>query len=122
MDRPKRIFFVILIMLLVPAACSAQPTQIPPTATLTQTLPSGHGISSEERELPLTEADVPRIIAEEARTALESGAAIMVDVRSPSAFQESHVAGAISVPLGMIERDLASIPLNKDQWIITYCT
>jgi rhodanese-related sulfurtransferase len=72
--------------------------------------------------LPVTDADVPRISLEEARAALESGAAVMIDVRSPGAFEESHVAGAVSVPLGVIERDLANVPFDKDQWIITYCT
>jgi rhodanese-related sulfurtransferase len=65
---------------------------------------------------------VPRISLEEARVALESGAAVIVDVRNPGAFEASHVAGAISVPLGIIERDLANVPLDKDQRIITYCT
>jgi hypothetical protein len=120
MNGTKQIFFVTLIILFVLSACSGQPTQAlpisPPTTILEPafTQPAG--------ALPQTEVDVPRVTVEEARVALESGAAIMVDVRSPSAFEESHVAGAISVPLGMIERELASVPLNKDQWIITYCT
>lgn len=120
MYRTKRILLVVLSMLFVLSACSAQPTQALPTSAPTTivepafTQPAG--------DLPQTEVDVPRVTAEDARVALESGAAIMVDVRSPSAFEESHVAGAISVPLGTIERELASVPLNKDQWIITYCT
>ena len=59
---------------------------------------------------------------EEAKAALDSGAAILVDVRSPDAYDASHIAGAISVPLGAIERELTEVPLNKDQWIVTYCT
>jgi len=120
MDRPKRIRFVSLMILFVLSACSGQSTQALPTSPPTTIVepvfiqPSGN--------LPRTDADVPRISLEEARAAFESGAAIIVDVRSPRAFEESHVAGASSVPLGMIERDLASVPLNKDQWIITYCT
>ena len=115
MDGTKRIPFVILVMLLVLSACSAQPTQVLPTLAPTTIIePAGN--------LPQTDADVPRITVEDVRAAMESGEAIIVDVRSPSAFEESHVAGAISVPLGMIERELASVPLNKDQWIITYCT
>ncbi len=100
------------------SACSPQQTQAPPT----HTLQPGRGLSSEERELPLTDAEVPRISLEEAQAALESGAAVIVDVRNLGAFEASHVAGGISVPLGVIERDLANVPLNKDQWIITYCT
>jgi hypothetical protein len=118
----RRKYISLMILMLALSACSAQPTQAPPATTPTQTLQPGHGISSEERELPLTEADVPRISLEEAQAALESGMAVIVDVRSSGAFEESHIAGAISIPLGAIERDLANVPLNKDQWIITYCT
>lgn len=119
MDGKTRTLFVAVILLLL-SACSAQPTQVQPTSIPTtilepaSTQPSG--------ELPQTDADVPRLSIEEARAALESGAAVIVDVRSPSAFEESHIPGAISVPLGTIERDLTTVPLNKDQWIITYCT
>jgi 3-mercaptopyruvate sulfurtransferase SseA len=120
MDRPKRILFVSLMVLFVLSACSGQSTQALPTSAPTTIFEPG--FTQPAGDLPQTDADVPRVSLEEARAALDSGAAIIVDVRSPSAFEESHVAGAISVPLGMIERELASVPLNKDQWIITYCT
>ena len=122
MQRKRYLLFIILLAASIVSACSAQPTQAPPAAVPTQTLQPGHGITSEERELPRTEAEVPRVSLESAKAALDSGAAILVDVRSPGAFETSHIAGAISVPLGQIERDLTEVPLNKDQWIITYCT
>ena len=122
MKRIKFLSIVILMLVFVLSACSAQSTQAPPTTAPTETLPSSHGITSEDPELPLTDAEVPRISVEEARVAFESGAAIIVDVRSPSAFEEGHVVGSVSIPLGQIERDLTSVPLQKDQWIITYCT
>ena len=100
MQRTKYTLFVILVVISVLAACSA-----PPTA-----------------DLPQTEAEVPRVPLEEAKTALDSGAAILVDVRSPDAFAASHAVGAISIPLGEIERNITGLPLEKDQWIITYCT
>ena len=120
MERKKDNLFVISLIVLALSACSAQPTQAQPTSAPTTiiepvfTQPSG--------DLPQTEAEVPRVSIEEAKVAFDSGAAIIVDVRSPSDFEASHIAGAISVPLGQIERDLTSVPLNKDQWIITYCT
>jgi hypothetical protein len=118
----KSTLVVVLTLLSISSACSAPQTQALPDVTPTKILDTGHGITSEERELPLTDAEVPRISLDEANAALESGAAVMVDVRSPSAFETSHVAGAISVPLGTIERELESVPLSKEQWIITYCT
>jgi rhodanese-like protein len=122
MQRTKYALLVTVLAVSIMSACSAQPTQAPPTAVPTLTLQPGHGITSDEPELPLTEAEVPRVSLEEAKAALDRGAAILVDVRSPNAFEESHAVGAISVPLGEIERNITGLPLEKDQWIITYCT
>ena len=123
MQRTRFILFIMLLAASILSACSAQSTaQAPPTAVPTLTLQPGRGITSDESELPLTEAEVPRVSIQEAKAALDSGAAILVDVRSPGDFVESHIAGAISVPLGAIERELTEVPLNRDQWIITYCT
>ena len=120
MQKIKYTLFASLILLFVLSACSAQPTQVQPASVSTTIVEPA--FTQPVGDLPQTETDVPRISVEEARAAFESGAAIIVDVRSPGAFEESHVAGAVSVPLGQIERDLASVPLQKDQWIITYCT
>lgn len=107
MHKPVRIFLVLLIYAL--AACSAQPS------------PVAEPVSAPVNP-PLTVAEVPRVSVEDARQALESGAAVMVDVRDSGAFESRHIAGAISVPLGEIERNPADLPLEQDQWIITYCT
>ncbi|HJS17139.1 MAG TPA: rhodanese-like domain-containing protein, partial [Anaerolineales bacterium] len=72
--------------------------------------------------LPATEAEVSRVSLEETLAALQSGEAIVVDVRGSDAYQASHVAGAISIPLGEIETNPSGLDLDKDQWIITYCT
>ena len=71
---------------------------------------------------PKTEDDVPRVVLEEALVALHGGAAIFVDVRSADAFASSHIAGAINFPVNEIEANPAIVTLDKDQWIITYCT
>ena len=55
-------------------------------------------------------------------TALNSGQAIIVDVRSTESFVASHIAGALSIPLNRIEDTPKSVTLDKNQWIITYCT
>ena len=60
---------------------------------------------------------------EEALAALNSGAAVFVDVRSTESFVcASGIAGALSMPLNWIESTPTNLPLDKDQWIITYCT
>lgn len=72
--------------------------------------------------LPQTEAEVPRVSVEEAKAALESGEAVIVDVRGAGAYQAGHIPGAIHIPLGEIETNPTGLDLDKEQWIITYCT
>jgi 3-mercaptopyruvate sulfurtransferase SseA len=95
-----------------PTAPAALPT-VPVTVEPTSTVSSG---------IPSTEADVPRVSVDDAAAALQSGEAIVVDVRSAQAYQASHIPGALSVPLFDIETDPTSLKLDKDKWIITYCT
>lgn len=59
---------------------------------------------------------------DEAKSALDSGQAIIVDVRSDEAYAVSHVADALNIQLGEIETNPTALDLEKDQWIITYCT
>ena len=61
-------------------------------------------------------------MAGNARAALERGEAVIVDVRSDAAYEVSHIAGAINIQLGEIETNPTGLNLDKDQWIITYCT
>ena len=120
MQRMRAILFAILAFAFVSAACSAAPTQIQPTVAPARGIESGQAIAA--GELPRNETEVPRVSVEEAKAALNSGAAVIVDVRSSTSYEASHVTGAISIPLSEIESDLTSLTLAKEQWIITYCT
>nr|AOR51025.1 hypothetical protein [uncultured bacterium pAX1] len=73
-------------------------------------------------QIPQTEDAVPRVTVEEAKSAFEDGKAIIVDVRSAEAYAAGHAAGAISIPLANFENNIEDLSLDKDQWIITYCT
>jgi hypothetical protein len=73
-------------------------------------------------QIPQTEDAVPRVTVEEAKSALDSGEAVLVDVRSVEAYAESHAVGAISIPLSQFEVNIEKLSLDKDQWIIPYCT
>ena len=108
--------FLILATLACNYIAPTEKTQPPVTVIVEPTSATSPG------NIPLTEAEVPRVPLKEAKLAIESGTAIVVDVRDLQAYQESHVAGAISIPLGTIESDPAAVELDKDQWIITYCT
>ena len=95
----KTHLIVIIVLLALLSACAPQTPQI-----------------------PQTEDAVPRVTVEEAKSAVDNGKAIIVDVRSAESFAAGHAAGAISIPLTEFENNIDSLPLDKDQWIITYCT
>ena len=92
-------FIVTIVLLVLLSACAPQTPQI-----------------------PQTEADVPRVTVEEAKSALDRGKAVLVDVRSVEAYAEGHAVGAMSIPLTQFETDIENLSLDKNQWIITYCT
>ena len=73
-------------------------------------------------QTPQTEDEVPRVTVEEAKSAFDNGKAIIVDVRSAESYAAGHAAGAISIPLANFENNIEDLSLEKDQWIITYCT
>jgi 3-mercaptopyruvate sulfurtransferase SseA len=73
-------------------------------------------------QIPQTEDAVPRVTAEEAKSTFDNGEAIIVDVRSAESYAAGHAAGAISIPLSEFENNIEDLSLDKDQWIITYCT
>lgn len=113
-------FLAVAVLTLTTLACNALlplPTQDSAPTQIIEPI-----FTQPQNNLPQTEDAVPRVTVEEAKAALDSGAAIIVDVRSADSFALSHVAGAISIPLGYFESDIASIDLDKEQWIITYCT
>ena len=118
MNRTKRILFLNLLAIFLVSACSALSSQVMPTSAVTQIVEPGFTPSG----LPLTEAEVPRVSVEEARAALQAGTAVIVDVRSPEAFADEHIAGAVNIPLEEIESNPAGLALDKERWIITYCT
>ncbi len=64
--------------------------------------------------------EIQRVSIDEAKSALDSGTAVFVDVRSEEAFQASHISGAVNIPSEELEARLGE--LDKAKWIITYCT
>ncbi len=45
----------------------------------------------------------------------------VIDVREPSEFASGHVAGAINIPLGEIQRKIVTVVTDKDTPLILYC-
>ncbi len=64
--------------------------------------------------------NVPRITPAEAKAKLDRQEIFVVDSRSAQEFADSHIAGAVSIPLPETEQRLTQLP--KDKEIVTYCT
>lgn len=130
MKRIKYLLLATLILLLTSLACNALLPQTEstsaPTAVQTQIIiPTQvtEPVSTQpEANLPQTDAEVPRVPADQAKAAFDSGDAVIVDVRGAEAYARSHITGALEVSLSAIQTDPANLPLDKNKWIITYCT
>ena len=63
---------------------------------------------------------VKRVTTVELRDALAKGAAIVVDVRAATVYQQNHIKDSISIPLEQVEAHLQELP--RDKMIVTYCS
>jgi len=63
---------------------------------------------------------VRRITPEEARQAVESGKAIIIDVRDEASYKAGHVKGARWILADDIGSRIKELP--RDKMIITYCS
>ena len=69
--------------------------------------------------LSLTE--IPRTSPEAVKAKMDTGANItIVDARSKADYEQSHIAGAISIPLEEIAQRYKE--LNSDNEVVLYCT
>jgi len=64
--------------------------------------------------------DVARVSLADSKAAYETGSAVFLDVRDAESYAQSHIAGAISIPIEDLPARMGE--LNKSDWIITYCT
>ncbi len=113
--KKYKLLLAFSILTLAALACNSFLPQAIPTAIPTQP-------QNQNGNAPQTEGQVPRISVKDAKAALDSGQAILVDVRSADSYKSAHAAGAISIPLENFENYIGSLSLEKDEWIITYCT
>ncbi len=123
MIMKKTLLVIFLLLLLVTSACNSA---LPQAESTPQSYPNPsypNPIQTQAVQAsPQTEDDVPRVTVEESKLAFDNGQAVIVDVRSAESYAAGHAAGAINIPLDQFENNIANVPLEKDQWIIPYCT
>jgi 3-mercaptopyruvate sulfurtransferase SseA len=95
------IVFAIILVLLNPA----QQTSVLPDASMPT-----------ESVYP----EIPRVSLKDAKAAYDAKTAVFVDARTGDSYNTGHIPGALSIPADQIAQHLAE--LNKNDWIITYCT
>jgi hypothetical protein len=83
------------------------------------------GNAAETAAQPSANEDLPypqvgRISVEAAWASMNSGTAIILDVRGEGNHQAAHIPGAISIPTADIQLRMGE--LSKESEILTYCT
>ena len=68
---------------------------------------------------PAVAQEAPRIVAEELKRLVGKGEAVIVDVRSQSAWDVSHIDGALHIPLAELSSRLKELPKRRE--VIAYC-
>lgn len=63
---------------------------------------------------------VKRISAEDLKEKVDSGSAVVIDVRDASAYAASHIKGALHIPMASVQANLDRLPKEKD--VVAYCT
>ena len=131
MKRTNYILLATFILLLTSLACNAllpqtESTSVPTLAAIQSPVPAVQSTKPvptvPPANLPENDAEVPRVPVDQAKAAFDRGDAVIVDVRGADAYAKSHIAGALEVSLSAIQSDPANLPLDKNKWIITYCT
>ena len=65
-------------------------------------------------------ARLGRIEPEEAKSLLDQGQALFIDVRPPDAYERQRIPGAVSIPLQELGTHLTDIP--PAHRLVLYCT
>jgi len=122
------LFTVAVAMTLTAAIADAQyktTTQAPPPAGQTQSSPIQITMpNSPTVQAPVAIGDedlakARRISRDEAMKMVKARKAVYIDVRSKETYDESHIPGAINIPLSQLPLRFRDLPPKK--FLITYC-
>ncbi|MCA1593531.1 MAG: rhodanese-like domain-containing protein [Acidobacteria bacterium] len=63
--------------------------------------------------------DVRRVTIPEVQKMMETGEAVLVDVRDENSYKNGHIKGALSIPRGELVVRMKELP--KDKLVVFYC-
>jgi rhodanese-related sulfurtransferase len=104
---------LVAFVLLVFVGCSNEPTV---AASITPTSEMAGPATHDHDDL----ASVRKVTVNEVRAALEKGEAVVVDVRSPQAYELEHIPGSKLMPFAQVSMRAGELP--QDRLIVLYCT
>ena len=114
---PIVIIILGLVLIAVGAVLLLRSRTNPPLSATTPSSPAAATqVAGGEPSYP----EIQRVSLDDAKKAFDDGNAVFLDVRSATSFGESHIPGALNIPLADI--NTRSGELDPNQWIITYCT
>ena len=123
MGKIIRCAAALIMLLLGAAACAPTPASTPVPHTPTP-LPTSTPVPPTATPLPPTQVSptisadaVPRISAEAAIQKVDQANVLFLDTRTDIQYQQSHVKGAISMPV--VGGHLSEIPRDKE--LLLYC-
>jgi len=69
-----------------------------------------------------TRSEISEIDATEARSRIESGEPVVLDVREQDEWDEGHIAGAVHVPRGHLESRIERLAPDPSRPVVVYCS
>ena len=63
----------------------------------------------------------PQLGPHAATQTLNSEGAVVLDVREDREFQQGHIANALHIPLGQLNKRLSELEKYRDRALVTYC-
>lgn len=91
---------------------------LPVTDTTAQQPPAA--TASQPFQQDAAHAAVPRISVDDLKQRMVRNEVTVIDVRDADAYMDSHIPGALHIPLARVEGEIPYLP--KDKPIVTYCT
>ena len=76
---------------------------------------------SKDNLLNEAKMEIREISVEQAKVLFDHGEALFIDCRNPREYRAGHVPGAINVPRGLLEFDIAEKAPDKNTDIVVYC-
>jgi hypothetical protein len=114
---------VLIAVALIAAAANAQyraPQAPPPTQPGAVQVAPNNSLQITTSTNPDDElSKARRINRDEAMKLVKEKKAVWIDVRGKDAYDQSHIPGAISIPLGELANRFTELPPGK--FLITYC-